>query len=83
MEAASALAILLHGIGESVRVFTFSDYLVEVSGSGSGFSLVKTIKNSQPNSGTRLTHSLKQLYNNVTDMDRLIVITDEQVEDDD
>lgn len=79
-EAASALAILLREIGESVRVFTFSNMLAEVS-NFRGLSMLAGITNSQPHGGTMLAESLRKLYTVVPKFDRIIVVTDEQSQD--
>jgi len=76
-DAAYGLAILLREIAEKVKVFTFSDYLVEVP-ARRGFALRDALNHSQAHSGTRLGSSLDNLHE---DYDRLIVITDEQAHD--
>lgn len=77
IDAAAALASLIQG---DVRVFTFSNYLVEVP-HRLGMSGVDAVMKSQPHQGTHLGGALK-LLNEHTPYDRLIVITDEQSHDD-
>lgn len=72
MDAAAALASVLHG---DLRVFTFSNRLVEVP-PRTGMAGVDTIIRSQPHSGTELGGAVTQV--NKLPHDRLIVITDEQ-----
>ena len=76
-DAAYGLAILLREIAEKVKVFTFSDYLVEVP-ARRGFALRDALNHSQAHSGTYLGRALDSLRE---DYDRLIVITDEQSHD--
>ncbi len=73
MDAAAALASIING---SVRVFTFSDQIVEVP-PRKGMAGVDAIKTSQPHQGTDLGGAVRSLNLNVK-ADRLIVITDEQ-----
>ncbi len=77
MDAASALAVLLEGICESVQIQTFSRSLVEVP-PRSGMALVDAIYNSQPRSGTNLRGAIN--VTNTLPHDRLVVITDEQAD---
>lgn len=79
IDAASALAVLVRGVCESVRVFTFSDRLVEVP-PRNGMALIDAISKSQPHGGTLLGGALAALKK-LTKSDRLIVITDEQSHD--
>ena len=76
MDAAATLASIVNG---SVRVFTFSDKLVEVP-PRRGMAGVDVITQSQPHGGTHLAQALTTLKNSVT-CDRIIVITDEQSHD--
>ena len=79
LDAASALAVLIRGICEDVRVFTFSERTVEVP-ARRGMALIDAINGSQIHSGTYLRKSLMELSAKVT-ADRIIVITDEQSAD--
>lgn len=74
MDAAATLASVLNA--ESVRVFTFSEALVEVP-ARRGMAGIDAIVRSQPHSGTHLRSALEKL----PEADRLIVITDEQSHD--
>jgi 60 kDa SS-A/Ro ribonucleoprotein len=74
MHAAAALASIIKG--EALRVFTFSDRLVEVP-PRRGMSGVAAVINSQPHGSTRLGEAVRALPAH----DRLIVVTDEQSHD--
>lgn len=76
MDAAATLASIIHG---DLRVFTFSDALVEVA-PRRGMAGIDAVITSQPHSGTRLGGAVTTL-NSLADYDRLIVITDEQSAD--
>lgn len=75
MDAAATLASILPG---DLRIFTFSDRVVEVP-ARRGMAGVDAIVRSQPHSGTRLGEAVKQM--NRLPHDRLIVLTDEQSQD--
>lgn len=77
LEAACALSILLREVCESVRVFTFSQRLVEVPNLR-GLSLAAGIVASQPNSATYLNGAMKALAANLPPPSRFLVVTDEQ-----
>lgn len=74
IDAAAALASIINA--EQLRVFTFSQEIVEVP-PRSGMAGVDTIISSQFHQGTNLGYALAYINNNVP-CDRLIVITDEQ-----
>src|SRR5499427_9400875 len=78
-DAAYGLAVLLREIGEKVRVFSFSDDLVEVP-ARRGFALRDAIDASQRHNGTQLGKAVERL-NQKEKYDRLIVISDEQAQD--
>jgi 60 kDa SS-A/Ro ribonucleoprotein len=78
-DAAYGLAVLLREIGEKVRVFSFSDKLVEVP-ARRGFALRDAVDASQPHSSTMLGNAVAEL-NQKHGYDRLIIITDEQAHD--
>ena len=78
-DAACGLAVLLREIGEKVRVFSFSDNLVEVP-PRRGFALRDAIDASQRHNGTYLGKAIEEL-NRKEKYERLIVITDEQAHD--
>lgn len=80
LDAAASIAVCARELCENVRVFTFSDMLVEVK-NVRGLPLVDAIKGSQPFRGTYLARSLTTLKQNGWIPDRLIVITDEQSHD--
>lgn len=77
MDAAAALASIVQS--DSLRVFTFSENLVEVP-PRKGMAGVDAIIKSQPHSNTRLKEAIYHINLNV-DYDRIIVITDEQSSD--
>src|SRR5215472_10289122 len=79
IDAAYGLAVLLREIGEKVRVFSFSDDLVEVP-ARRGFALRDAIDTSQCHNGTYLGKAIEEL-NRKEKYERLIVITDEQAHD--
>lgn len=80
-DVANGLGILLREVCEGVRVFSFSDDLIEVP-ARRGFALRDAIGRSQPHSGTYLGKALQTLAQLVQteklSLDRLIVLTDEQ-----
>lgn len=77
MDAAAALAVLLVGVSETARVFTFSDHLKEVP-PRRGMALIDAIQHSQPHSYTCLGQALEGIPSGY---DRIVVITDEQSAD--
>lgn len=77
IDAAAALAAVVPAA--DLRVFTFSDALVEVP-PRRGMAGVDAVVKSQPHSGTQLAGAL-DILNARVEYDRLIVITDEQVTD--
>lgn len=81
LDVACGLAILLREKAESVNVCTFSDSLCEIA-PRRGFALRDAIQNSQPMRRTYLRKATSYLKdNNWKNMDRVIVITDEQSHD--
>lgn len=85
MDAAATLASVIpsgNGSGDgvgSLRVFTFSNNLVEVA-ARRGMAGVDAVRSSQPHSGTYLAAASRTLRDTVP-YDRLIVVTDEQAHD--
>ncbi len=73
VDAACALASMVHG---DVRMFSFSDQVVEVP-PRRGMAGVDALRSSQTHNGTRLFDAVA-LINKEVPYDRLIVITDEQ-----
>lgn len=73
MDAACALASVIHG---DVRMFSFSNALVEVA-PRRGMAGVDALKNSQHHGGTELFGAVARI-NATVPYDRLIVVTDEQ-----
>ena len=82
MDAAAGLAILLREKAEDLAIATFSDACVELP-PRRGFALRDAIVGSQAHSGTYLKRALTQLHEKQEwrELDRLIVITDEQSHD--
>ncbi len=76
MDAAATLGAIVPG---DVRLFTFSDQLVEVP-PRRGMAGVDVIVKSQPHCGTRLFDAVAEL-NGRASYDRLIIVTDEQATD--
>lgn len=76
VDAAAALASIIHG---DIRVFTFSNSVVEVP-PRRGMAGIDAIVNSQPHSGTLLGAAVNAVNEQVP-YDRLIVVTDEQAHD--
>jgi len=73
------VAMLAREIFSSVRIFTFSNQLVEVA-SRRGFALSDAIRHSQNHGGTELGGALTAINSKVK-YDRIIIITDEQQTD--
>lgn len=82
IDVACGLAILLRERAESVAIATFSSSLVHIP-PRRGFALRDAIKNSQPHQSTALRAALRYLKTDPlwTDIDRIVVITDEQSQD--
>ena len=82
MDAAAGLAILLREKADAFCVATFSDSCVELP-PRRGFALRDAIVSSQNHSGTYLKRALTQLHEKREwrELDRLIVVTDEQSHD--
>jgi 60 kDa SS-A/Ro ribonucleoprotein len=76
MDVACSLAMIGRQMFEDLRVFTFSNNLVEIPGRR-GFALRDAVTGSQPHGGTELGKAVGAL----PARDRLIVITDEQSHD--
>lgn len=78
LDVACGVAILAREMCDNVRVFTFSNALVEVP-SRRGMALRDAVTGSQQHGGTQLAGALAAMPK---DCVRLIVITDEQAHDD-
>lgn len=76
IDVACSLAMIGTELFSDVRIFTFSNKVVEVP-ARRGFALRDAITRSQMHSGTQLGSALRSL----PDCERLIVITDEQSQD--
>ena len=82
VDAAAGLAILLREKAEDFTIATFSDACIELP-PRRGFALRDAIVGSQAHSGTYLKRALTQLHEKQEwrELERLIVITDEQSHD--
>ena len=80
MDAGAALSVLLRGVCDDVRVFTFSDSLCEVP-ARHGMALVDAIVKSQKHGGTYMGLAVSDVMRIVPNAKRLIVFTDEQSAD--
>ncbi|UIY58137.1 vWA domain-containing protein [Burkholderia cepacia] len=80
IDAACALAALIRGICDDVRIFSFSNRIVEIPGR-SGMALIDAITRSQPHGGTYLGQAVKAIQAATPSAARMIVITDEQSAD--
>jgi hypothetical protein len=82
MDAAAGLAILLREKAEDLCIATFSEACVELP-ARRGFALRDAIAGSQAHSGTYLKRALEslRLKSEWRELDRVIVITDEQSHD--
>ena len=78
LDAACGLAILLREICDDVEVYTFSDQVAVVP-ARRGFALRDAIDKSQLHNGTYLGQAVSKIA--TKEMDRFIVITDEQSHD--
>ncbi len=76
IDAAAALASIIHG---DIRVFTFSNDVVEVP-PRRGMAGVETISRSQSHQGTRLFDAVAAV-NREVEYDRIVIVTDEQATD--
>lgn len=77
-DAAAALAVLTRGVAEECRVFRFNNTVNEVP-PRKGMALVDAL--GKPNGGTMLGMAIDGVQKAYPQMDRLIVITDEQSQD--
>lgn len=78
LDAAAALAVLVRGIADDVRVFKFNRIASEVPALH-GMALIDAI--GKPSGETRLGKAVNYVRETWPQMDRLIVITDEQSQD--
>ena len=78
IDAAAALAVLVRGIAEEARIFRFNNSATEVP-ARQGMALIDAI--GRAGGGTRVGHSVSQVRACWPQMDRMIVITDEQSAD--
>ena len=79
-DAAAALAMILREICDRVRVFTFSDKLIEVP-PRRGFAMVQAVREVINPVSTLLGSAVRTVYKNYPECDRVIVVTDEQSAD--
>lgn len=79
-DAAAALAMILRETCERVRVFTFSNRVVEVP-PRRGFAMVQAVREVINPVGTLLGSAVRKVYEVFPECDRIIVVTDEQSAD--
>jgi hypothetical protein len=79
IDAACGVSMLAREMFEKVRIFTFSNKLVEIP-ARHGFGLRDAIIGSQPHGGTELGGALRTINSKVP-YDRIIIVTDEQQTD--
>jgi hypothetical protein len=79
IDAANGLSMLLREMCEDIRIFSFSNTLVEVP-LRRGFGLIDAIRTSQYHGNTYLGRAIRQLTDTLPAR-RLVVITDEQSHD--
>lgn len=80
LDAACGVAVMLREITEGGYILTFSESIASVEPL-QGFSLIEAIKSSQSHGGTRLGQALRQIAGMNVQVDRVIIITDEQSKD--
>lgn len=78
LDGAAALAVLVRGVAEECRVFKFRDQIAEVP-ARAGMALIDAI--GKPSGGTYLGRAVEHVKRAWPQMERLIVITDEQTAD--
>ena len=79
-DAAAALAMILRETCERVRVFTFSDRVVEIP-PRRGFAMVQAVRDVINPVSTYLGAAVRAVYREFPECDRIIVVTDEQSAD--
>lgn len=79
-DASAALAMILRETCERVRVFTFSDRMIEVP-PRRGFAMVQAVREVINPVGTLLGAAVRTVYREFPECDRIIVVTDEQSAD--
>ena len=79
-EAANAMAILCREIADA-RIFPFSGEVGEIARSTHGLQLANKIMHCVPSNGTLIGRAIKAVVAKCPDLDRLIIITDEQSQD--
>lgn len=79
-DAAAALAMILRETCERVRVFTFSDRVIEVP-PRRGFAMVQAVREVINPVSTMLGSAVRTVYRDFPECDRIIVVTDEQSAD--
>ena len=77
-DAAAALAVLVRGVAEECRVFRFNTTVKEIP-PRKGMALIDAL--GRPDGGTTIGMAVNNVRKVYPQMDRLIVITDEQSQD--
>jgi hypothetical protein len=80
LDAASCLAVIVRELSDPCRVVTFSNSVIEIA-NHRGIPLTVAIASSQAHGGTLLKGALAAVKNAIPDIDRVIVVTDEQSQD--
>jgi hypothetical protein len=78
LDAACGVAVVLQECCENIRQFSFSSQLVEIPQGPRGVGLAKSIIESQPHQATYLGPAIERMLQVYPEMNRLIVLTDEQ-----
>jgi hypothetical protein len=83
IDAAACLAVLVCGVGQSTAVLTFSNNVVAIDPRDikGPLGMVELIHASQPHSNTYLGRAIEKVKKAFPDVERLIVVTDEQSHD--
>jgi hypothetical protein len=80
LDAAYGVAILAREICDDVSIFTFSNQLCKMA-PRRGFALKDLMHNSQDHGGTAMGAAINATFGSESDIERMIVITDEQSQD--
>ncbi len=81
MDAGCGLAVVLREVCEAVEVGAFSNQCAVIQQPPRGAMLANAIKNSMPHGGTYLAQAVNAFAQAFPNLDRLVVLTDEQSHD--
>lgn len=76
--AACALGIMLKELCDNSKIYGFSSNVFQVPNNRRGFSIIDSIKNHVKPESTNLALAIKTVYDTFPEVERIIVITDEQ-----